>query len=396
MSGPRTEARQIACRSSELRSGELRTIRLGDREGVLWRGASGQVSAVDAYCPHLGAHIGEGGRVDGEDLVCPFHGWRFDAGGRCTGIGYATGSPPAKAAAVIWEVEEEGGEIVARAPEGPPLPRRGLDQVPSLPGSFAEGWYKVALSGELDRAGVLRPRYFGRDVQVRREHSGTPVAYIDGKTLACAESGGIVMAWYGPGEPTFDAPDFGAYDDPSRSRRRYVELVGSSVWDVAENPFDFAHFRTIHDLDFCESPEIEEAGATIHLRFLGRSGPPVGPRVLRRMVPVSTHVRSFGLGLTDTHIRFHRFFGPVWMIGCNTPVEDRRTEYTLIFVSGPGVEPRPLRRALHQINAARIWKVTEMERVVWRKKRYLKNPHLTVDERGLAHFRRWARQFRCA
>jgi phenylpropionate dioxygenase-like ring-hydroxylating dioxygenase large terminal subunit len=33
------------------------------RELVLYRSASGEVSVVDAYCPHLGAHLGPGGPI---------------------------------------------------------------------------------------------------------------------------------------------------------------------------------------------------------------------------------------------------------------------------------------------------------------------------------------------
>ena len=36
---------------------------------------------MDAFCPHLGAHLGHGGTVDGCEIVCPFHGWQFDAEG---------------------------------------------------------------------------------------------------------------------------------------------------------------------------------------------------------------------------------------------------------------------------------------------------------------------------
>ena len=44
---------------------------------------------VDAYCAHLGAHLGVGGKVEGECIRCPFHGWRYDGeSGKCTEIPY--------------------------------------------------------------------------------------------------------------------------------------------------------------------------------------------------------------------------------------------------------------------------------------------------------------------
>ena len=44
---------------------------------------------MDAYCPHLGAHLGKGGCVEDGRIVCAFHGWAFDADGVNVDIPYA-------------------------------------------------------------------------------------------------------------------------------------------------------------------------------------------------------------------------------------------------------------------------------------------------------------------
>ncbi|CAL8103787.1 unnamed protein product [Orchesella dallaii] len=49
---------------------------------VAWRGESGKCFVSDAYCPHLGAHLGVGGRVKKECIECPFHSWAFEG---CSG-----------------------------------------------------------------------------------------------------------------------------------------------------------------------------------------------------------------------------------------------------------------------------------------------------------------------
>ncbi len=49
----------------------------------------GEHHLADAFCPHLGAHLGVGGRVDDGCLVCPFHEWSFAADGANTDIPYA-------------------------------------------------------------------------------------------------------------------------------------------------------------------------------------------------------------------------------------------------------------------------------------------------------------------
>ena len=65
------------------------------RDLVAWRDAEGEPHVMDAYCPHLGAHLGYGGRVEGCELVCPFHWWRFDADGCNTQVPYDGSSNPA-------------------------------------------------------------------------------------------------------------------------------------------------------------------------------------------------------------------------------------------------------------------------------------------------------------
>jgi nitrite reductase/ring-hydroxylating ferredoxin subunit len=89
----------------ELKPGRTLTRPFMGRELVLFRTASGRAAAVDAYCPHLGAHLGYGGRVEGECLRCPFHGFRFDASGRCVETGYGT-KPPPSAVLTTWPLRE--------------------------------------------------------------------------------------------------------------------------------------------------------------------------------------------------------------------------------------------------------------------------------------------------
>jgi len=59
------------------------------RELVVWREGEEGHRVADAWCPHLGAHLGYGGRVEGGCIVCPFHEWAFDAWGRNVEIPYA-------------------------------------------------------------------------------------------------------------------------------------------------------------------------------------------------------------------------------------------------------------------------------------------------------------------
>ena len=79
--------------SDELARGDVKPLTRFGRELVLWRDASGAVGVADAYCPHLGAHLGHGGRVEGDALVCPFHAWKFGRDGACSAMPYGRRIP---------------------------------------------------------------------------------------------------------------------------------------------------------------------------------------------------------------------------------------------------------------------------------------------------------------
>ena len=104
--------------SHELAVGESKPITYFGQELVVFRTESGQAKVVDAYCPHMGAHLGygirdnagKGSSVVGESIVCPFHGWAFNGEGQCTDVPYAKNLPPkvARGEQVLgcWQVRE--------------------------------------------------------------------------------------------------------------------------------------------------------------------------------------------------------------------------------------------------------------------------------------------------
>lgn len=108
------------CYSDELAVGQVKPMRYFARELVAWRGVDGQARVLDAYCKHLGAHMGHGGKVNGNLLECPFHAWRYDGTGSVKEIPYARIIPPqAKRSCGNWHVAEANGFVwVWYHPEG--------------------------------------------------------------------------------------------------------------------------------------------------------------------------------------------------------------------------------------------------------------------------------------
>lgn len=97
-------------KSRDLQVGEVTRVHAFDRELALYRTRSGVPVLQDAFCPHLGAHLGVNGKVVGETLQCPFHGWRFDNSGQCVQIPYCDEIPD-RAQLRMWNCIEKNGEI---------------------------------------------------------------------------------------------------------------------------------------------------------------------------------------------------------------------------------------------------------------------------------------------
>lgn len=139
--------------SKDLVDGEVKRARYFGQELVLFRTREGAVHALDAYCPHLGAHLGEGGRVIGETVRCPFHGWQYDGSGRCVAIPYYKDhAPPAAARVKSWPVVERNRMIF--------LWHHSADLAPS---------WEVPVMPEIDDPAWTEPRLFELEVPVHMQ-----------------------------------------------------------------------------------------------------------------------------------------------------------------------------------------------------------------------------------
>lgn len=103
-------------------------IRYFGQDMVIYRGESGRVVVIDAYCPHMGAHfannttsyvVTEGKQIEGDSIRCPYHGWKFAPEGNCEEIPYSPAPIPTKACVKSWPVVERYGCVYMwHDPEG--------------------------------------------------------------------------------------------------------------------------------------------------------------------------------------------------------------------------------------------------------------------------------------
>lgn len=95
-------------------------LRYFGQDLVAYRGESGRVVVLDAYCPHMGTHLASGPstatsrsptHMEGDNIRCPFHAWRFGPDGVCNHIPYHDGPIPPAARIKSWTVEEKYGVV---------------------------------------------------------------------------------------------------------------------------------------------------------------------------------------------------------------------------------------------------------------------------------------------
>ncbi|MBW2589022.1 MAG: Rieske 2Fe-2S domain-containing protein [Deltaproteobacteria bacterium] len=120
--------------SKEVMPGQVLPVKYFGQELILYRTETGEARLVDAYCPHMGAHLARG-KVQGDTLRCSFHGFEFGGDGRCVRTGYGK-AVPRKAKLGTWPIREHNGFVFAwYHPE-----RTQPDwDIPVLPGP-KEGW----------------------------------------------------------------------------------------------------------------------------------------------------------------------------------------------------------------------------------------------------------------
>ena len=126
------------CVPEDVAVGESEALFYFDRHLAAWRDEEGTLHVMDAYCPHLGAHLGHGGKVCGTEIECPFHGWRFDADGANSDIPYSTRVNKKARIRTFPVLEINGKTLVWYHPDPNQAP---LWDIPALPELDSGEWY---------------------------------------------------------------------------------------------------------------------------------------------------------------------------------------------------------------------------------------------------------------
>src|SRR5687768_7079661 len=134
--------------SDEIAGDEAAPLFYFDRHLAAWRDGDGRPHVMDAFCAHLGAHIGYGGKVEGDRIVCPMHNWAYDTQGCNVDIPYSDRVNKRASIRTYPAVERNGAVWAWYHPTDAP-PQWEVPDIPELGGhpEFSEVYrkhYKVA------------------------------------------------------------------------------------------------------------------------------------------------------------------------------------------------------------------------------------------------------------
>jgi phenylpropionate dioxygenase-like ring-hydroxylating dioxygenase large terminal subunit len=113
----------------DVAAGAIVSLHYFGQQLICYRGESGTVHVLNAYCPHLGADIAVGGQVSEDCVICPFHGWRFNGDGANVEIPYAKG-PNRIAKLAAWPTVERAGMTFVWHSEDGGEPEWELPKIP--------------------------------------------------------------------------------------------------------------------------------------------------------------------------------------------------------------------------------------------------------------------------
>jgi len=93
---------------SEFKKDEIRSFKFLGHDIIAFKTGDDSITVMDAYCPHLGAHLGRdakgrNNRLKNGCVECPYHRLTFDAQGTCVKGTSRTSVPKAKV--FTWETE---------------------------------------------------------------------------------------------------------------------------------------------------------------------------------------------------------------------------------------------------------------------------------------------------
>jgi len=233
---PYPDAWYAVALSAELTPARVLSVTVCNRNLVVWRPRAGAAPVVtDAYCPHLGAHMGLGGsRVENGCIRCPFHGWKFDASGACVEVPGSDTCPGKAAALRTWEAVERNGVVSVWMSSA--SHKEGAGAYSALVDKSGSGVDLSSSNGELSEPAAGKPA-----LSLAYEHTQAPPASASKTDASSPASGAASLA------PWFHIPIVPELESGEWHYAGYTEnIVPALLLEIPENGSDVAHLPALH------------------------------------------------------------------------------------------------------------------------------------------------------
>ena len=304
----------------EIPTGESIPLYYFGRHLAAWRDADGHAHLMDAFCPHLGSHLGHGAAVEGDHIVCPLHGWAFDADGRNVDIPYSD-RVNRKACIRTYPVVERNGLTMAwyhphdEAPQWEVPHLAEFEDHPDYSDVYRKHysldahWQEIAETtadaahvqahlaryerqiggepGSIPKPGVESYDWDGHLARMRfAQPFPTPKGVVEGRVDTDSHGPGMALTWF---TGLIDTALLGCAVpvDDERMELRFNFVVArqdddASTRALADAFVEEIHAQTVEDVPIWENKAYVPASGPVRRRRADPPVPEVGQPVLRR------------------------------------------------------------------------------------------------------------------
>ena len=309
-----------------------------------------------------------------------------------------------------------------------------------FPFSYANSWYLMLYSDELERGAVKRLRDFDRELVAFRGDDGAAHVFdahcphlgahlgrggkVVGSNLQCpfhawefggdgkcvkvpyanripakaelkswpvVERHGSIFVWYHEEgkPPEFEIPTLPQWGDPgwTRSWQKYDWTVKTCPQDIMENAIDWPHFHTVHGMDMPPQKSHKfdgkmffwNIGTTKQIATMGG-------------VTDNLYMEAQNWGLGYNFLTYTGMFTTVISTGL-TPIDEETTHFrTAIIGKKDGRSEEETIALLKAYMDDQSGAITQ-DFGIWENKRFRSKPVLCDGDGPVGEFRRWCRQF---
>ena len=252
------------------------------------------------------------------------------------------------------------------------------------------GW----VDGELIVCPFHSFAYDPAGVCVRTGYGTKPPARARLAQRLVRELNGLVLAWHGAEEPSWEVPRLEADGWTPVRCRRFV--LRDHPQETTENSVDLGHFAIVHGYRNVRMLRDAVAdGPYLSTAFFAEQ--PLPSLLPWRTIPFEFETHIFGLGysLVDVRVLRPRLDLRLWVLP--TPIDEQRLTLRLAASVREHARSVPAGRiadrVLTQIVVSGFAWGARQDFPIWEHKRYRERPALALGDGPIGLYRRWARQF---